>query len=400
MLDEALQGRRPVEADLLGRVFQGRYQVTALLGKGGMGWVFRARHLKLGQEVALKVLRRDVGDDLRLVKRFFLEARTCAQLRHPHTIRVHDFGESEDGFLYLAMEFLAGHPLSRHIARGPLDPRRAARLAMQVCQSLDEAHDAGLVHRDLKPDNIFLCKIHKLDDFVKVLDFGIAKLAEGAGGERLTATGTVVGTPSYLSPEQAQGLPLDRRSDLFALGVTLHEMLTGQPPFEGPSAVATLGKIVLEPPPPLPASVAGQPVPPALRELIEQLLAKQPAARPASAEEAAHRLEAFAGDPTSGVGRLVPRPHGAPAGSPAAPAPGPVDDQAPTVIGLEPPPLPVATLPTGRAAARPGPPLLVVVLIVLLVGIGLGGLTAGLVFLGSSGEAGDATPAPAATAAP
>ncbi len=308
MVDEARVRRPNAEADLVGKVFDNRYEVLSLLGSGGMGWVFKARHLAMQHLVALKVMRRELAEDLNAIKRFYQEARACSKLSHPHTIKVHDFGTAEDGHLYLAMEYLQGEPLNKVIARdGPLPPARACHLAAGICQSLDEAHDLGLVHRDLKPANIFVCELHRLKDWVKVLDFGIAKFVAGdEESETLTRSGLVLGTPKYFSPEQAAAQPLDRRSDLYALGVILFEMLTGKAPFNAASAGSLAALHLHEAPPPLPEVVAGRPIPPALRTLVAQLLEKQPAARPASAAEVEARLLSVMGAWPQPIGPVPP----------------------------------------------------------------------------------------------
>ena len=302
MMDESLFGGRQDEPELLGKVFDNRYEVESLIGRGGMGWVFKARHVTMQHEVALKVMRRELARELAAAKRFYQEARSSAQLKHPNTIRVYDFGASEDGLLYLAMEHLEGQPLSTVVQQeGPLDPARVIAIATQVCGSLDEAHDKGMVHRDLKPDNIFLTEVHRLRDFVKVLDFGIAKLveADGSGAEALTSTGLVVGTPKYLSPEQAQARPVDRCSDLYSLGIILYELLVGRVPFDAGSAAALLVQHITVPAPDVPPAVDGVPIPPGLRALVGELLRKDPKDRPRSAAVVAERLAMLSG--ASGV---------------------------------------------------------------------------------------------------
>ncbi|TNF24075.1 MAG: serine/threonine protein kinase [Deltaproteobacteria bacterium] len=275
------------QPDLIGRVFADRYEVVDVLGAGGMGSVFLARHRAMQQDVALKVLKKDIANHPSAIKRFFREARLSAQLSHPNTIRVYDFGAS-DGQLYLAMEFLQGRTLGAALREdGRLSPERAINVTRQVCAALDAAHNAGMVHRDLKPDNIFLTSLRNAPDFVKVLDFGIAKPVGDAEGDRsgLTNTGLMVGTPRYMSPEQAQGLPIDARTDLYAVGVLLYEMLTGVVPFDAPTPVALLVRHCNEAPPPLPARIGDQIVPMSLRQLVAWLLEKDPKNRPQTAAE-------------------------------------------------------------------------------------------------------------------
>ena len=271
---------------LVGRLFGGRYQVDAVVGKGGMGWVFRATDPVMQRTVALKVMRRDVARDMAAVKRFSKEARDCSRLRHHHTISVYDFGVSDDGYLYLVMEFLDGRPLGEVLREeGALPLPRVVHIAAQICRSLDEAHDLGLVHRDLKPANVFLTQVHHATDYVKVLDFGIAKTVSGDKGETLTRSGMVIGTPKYLSPEQAKAQTLDRRSDLYSLGVILFEMASGAVPFDAPSTGALIAKQIYEPPPPLPETAAGRPIPSPFRALVAEMLHKEPGQRPASARD-------------------------------------------------------------------------------------------------------------------
>ena len=310
MVEEGLFGKGEPAPELVGRMFGDRYQVESLIGLGGMGWVFKATHLVMQQTVALKVMRQEVARDMSAVKRFYQEARACSQLGHHNTIKVHDFGVSDDGFPYIVMEFLRGRPLNEVLkVEGAFPTARAIRIATQICKSLDEAHEVGLVHRDLKPANIFLTRMHGEEDYVKVLDFGIAKFV--SGGDRrehsLTQSGMVIGTPKYLSPEQAQAKTLDRRSDLYSLGIILYEMLLGEVPFDAPSTGALLVKQIQEAPRPLPETVDGRPIPPALRRVVLQLLAKNRAERPTTAIAVAQYLEAV------GEGKEPPNLASAPA---------------------------------------------------------------------------------------
>lgn len=296
---------------LVGQTLGGRYEVDELVGRGGMGWVFRGRHRFTGQTLALKVMRREVARDREAVRRFYREARACMGLRHHHTIKVHDFGISDEGFPFLVMEYLEGRSLAALLAEtGPLPPERAAHIATQICKSLDEAHEQGLVHRDLKPSNVFLTAMHGEQDYVKVLDFGIAKFVGETDESMITVSGVVLGTPRYLSPEQAQAGPLDRRSDLYSLGVLLHEMLSGALPFASSNLQALLVMHVQERPPLLPAAVDGRPIPEALRRLVVRLLAKRPDERPATAAELVRLLNAALGGGGAGTptGNRAPRP--------------------------------------------------------------------------------------------
>ena len=280
---------------LLGKVIGGKYEIKGVLGKGNMGAVYLGRHKAMDAAVAIKLLHANIGANLNAAERFVNEAKACSRLYHPHTIRVMDFGQTDGGELYLVMELLDGEDLKDLLRReGPLAPARAISITRQIAQSLDEAHAAGLVHRDLKPANVFLTKMHRHDEFVKVIDFGISKAySADAEGMDLTLDGAVLGTPLYMSPEQVRGLPLDRRSDLYALGVMLYQMLAGQPPFRAKTTTALLMAHANDPPPPLPPMVGEHAIPPALQELVAALLAKDREERLQSAAELDELLESF-----------------------------------------------------------------------------------------------------------
>lgn len=223
-----------------GTVVADRYEINGLLGRGGFGEVYRARHTGTHETVALKVLRPELLSESSAVDRFTAEARLCASLRHPNTVRVFDFGQTPEKALYLAMEFLEGESLEEILARGPLTPRRAARITTQVLKSLAEAHGRKIVHRDLKPENILVGALAGEPDFVHVIDFGIAKfLAEGANAA-LTQAGAIIGTPHYMSPEQIRGDTLDARADLYSVGVLLYRCLSGRHPYDGDTTFGIL----------------------------------------------------------------------------------------------------------------------------------------------------------------
>ena len=210
----------------------GRYRLQAPIGKGGMGDVWLAWDLSLRRNVALKILRTGTAPDSDTLKRFEREAHAAGQLRGPHVVRVFDFGASDDGLYYIAMEYLPGLDLATIVEDfGPVPPARAINIIMQACGALEEAHAAGIIHRDLKPHNLFLTRVGDDPDVVKLLDFGVARLRDPTNAtDRLTWTGIVVGTPSYLAPELWQGAPADERSDIYALGATLHFLLSGTTP--------------------------------------------------------------------------------------------------------------------------------------------------------------------------
>ena len=213
---------------MLGKVVAGRYRLEARLGEGGMGVVYRARHVLIDRVVALKLIRPDLRGETHLRAWMLREARAANRVDHAHIIDIHDIGETEEGELYLVMEYLIGTPLSQELARGPMPIARAIDILEQMCAALARAHDLGVVHRDLKSDNILLTQRGGRKDFVKILDFGLAAIARDP---RLAPKGAVFGTPEYMSPEQARGEDATSYSDLYALGVLLFEMLTGQLPF-------------------------------------------------------------------------------------------------------------------------------------------------------------------------
>jgi serine/threonine protein kinase len=237
---------------LIGQTIADKYRIDALLGKGGMGKVYRATRLFIGDAVALKVMSAERVSDHTAVERFRREAQAAARLKHPNAVSIYDFGVSSQGIVYLVMELVAGQSL-RHIIsqQGPLTPAAASEILNQVCAALEEAHKHNIIHRDIKPDNIVVdARGDGLS--VKVLDFGIAKLRDlSATATNLTQTGSVVGTPNYMSPEQCLGEELDHRSDIYSLGIVLYESLTGIVPFNSPTSAAIVVQQVTQPPPPL-----------------------------------------------------------------------------------------------------------------------------------------------------
>jgi serine/threonine-protein kinase len=213
----------------------GRYRLQAPIGKGGMGEVWLAWDQSLHRNVALKIIRVGTASNTAALKRFELEAQAAGRLRGPHVAHVFDFGASDDGLYYIAMEYLDGMNLATIVEKfGPLPPARAMHLAIQACLALEEAHEAGIIHRDLKPHNLFVTHVPDEPDFIKLLDFGVARLrAVGSVDDRLTKVGLVVGTPAYVASELWHGGEADERSDIYAFGITMHVMLTGVTPFEG-----------------------------------------------------------------------------------------------------------------------------------------------------------------------
>ncbi len=265
---------------LVGKTVAGRYEIVERLGVGGMGTVYRARQKGLVRDVALKILKREVSTNPDAVARFQREAKAMSLLAHPNTVRVFDFGQTPDGLLYLAMELLEGETLGERFQREPrLPPEEAIEIARQILSSLHEAHSKGLVHRDMKPDNIFLAELEGHEELVvKVLDFGIAKAWSGDVqlDQHETQAGTVFGTPRYMSPEQAQGHPLDPRSDLYSVGILLYQMLTGTPPFVDDDAVVVMAKHIREKPVPVRRRAPDVPIPASLERIVTKALQKDP----------------------------------------------------------------------------------------------------------------------------
>lgn len=277
---------------------QGRYRIERMLGAGGMGTVYAATQVAVQRTVALKVLSGDLTADNVELRRFYREARLASQLRHPNVVAILDFGIDEaSNTPYIAMEYVEGRSLASILrAEGPLGEVRTARLLEQVARALVAAHGAGLVHRDLKPDNIMVSVLPDGLEHVTVLDFGIAKSVsqEVATSGQLTNSGVVVGTPRYMSPEQVGARAVDGRSDLYSLGIILHEMLAGQPPFGGDQLVALMIAHVSAPRPPYPALVDGAAPRPAMVALHRSLLAIDVDARPRDAQTVAFTLRAIA----------------------------------------------------------------------------------------------------------
>ncbi len=288
-----------VGEELVGRtIANGRYEIVRLLGEGGMGAVYQARQVAMDRMVALKLIQSELVRNQAAAARFHREMKLTARIEHPNTIRVYDFGEAE-GQLFLTMELLRGHTLAAVLAQSRrLELPRIVRIATQVCRALQAAHSEGVVHRDLKPDNVMLLEQYGEHDVVKVLDFGVAKsLDQQEAG--MTTAGAVIGTPAYMSAEQAMGAPVDQRSDLYSLGIMLYEMASGRVPFTAPALTALLVAHATEAPPPLAQVAPG--VPPGLVALIDELLRKDPAARPQTAKAVEQRLEALLGGPMTGM---------------------------------------------------------------------------------------------------
>jgi serine/threonine-protein kinase len=297
---EDLRGLTPTSDTLsvpwAGKVIDGRYRIREKLGEGGMGSVFKVEHVRIGKVLALKVLRPDLLKDKRVRTRFHQEARIVSKLSHANTIQVFDFGELEDGSLYIAMEYLNGRDLAWTLrAHGPLSEERAIQVGVQVLAALAEAHELGIIHRDIKPANCMLVKGRRSrgDELVKVLDFGIAKLMEGEGRKHITGITDFVGTPTYMSPEQASGEELDPRSDLYSLGAMLFELVSGRGPYLAPNPMAIVTQhLAPTAAPRLSEVVKDRPISPAFEDVVAQAMEKKRDRRFAGAEEMRVALEA------------------------------------------------------------------------------------------------------------
>jgi len=276
------------EADTgIGRTIGGKYRIDALLGRGGMGRVYRATDVGLDRPVAVKMLDSALLADPTMAKRFQREARAATRLRHPNSVAVMDFGQTDDGQMYLVMELVGGRSLTRLIAdEFPVAHERVVRIGAQILAALSEAHAHGVLHCDLKPENVMVESRRDEADAVKVLDFGVAKIAEGGPAlSRLTQIGSVCGTPGYMSPEQARGETLDPRTDLYSVGVILYELVTGKLPFDAETPIGLITRALTERPPRPSVRRPDVRVPIALEALIMRTLSTDRDDRPASAEE-------------------------------------------------------------------------------------------------------------------
>src|SRR5256714_1596836 len=290
--------------DLVGQVLADRYHIMKKLGEGGMGKVYLAEHVKMGRRSAIKVMNPSMVHDPEAVARFNREASNASRISDAHVCAIYDFGETPEGLIYLAMEFIEGEPLTELIrSEGALPLARAADIAIQVAAALQAAHDLGIVHRDLKPDNIMLTRSRDGADAVKVVDFGLAKAVGGeGGGQKVTRTGLVVGTPEFMSPEQLSGDKLDGRSDVYSLGLVLFNMLTGTLPFAADSVQETMIKRLTDEPAELIEVRPDLHFPPGLQQTLDTALARSPVNRYQSAAKFAHDLAAVVGLSRTGAG--------------------------------------------------------------------------------------------------
>ncbi len=312
----------PAEDPLIGTTIAGRYLINKKLGEGGMGAVYLAMHTILEKQVALKVLHGEFARKPDLVERFVGEAKAASRIRHENVIDISDFGSTPEGLVFFAMELLTGHDLHDDIARarlaGHLLPwSRSKKIFLQICAALSAAHAKGIVHRDLKPENVYLVEFLGDPDFVKLLDFGIAKIAdvEGDGGRKLTKTGMLFGTPEYMSPEQARGEQVDYRVDIYAMGCILFQLVTGQVPFSADNFMGVLSMHLTEEPPVIaPETFDRIGAPRALAGVIDRALTKDRAARWQKIDDFANAVREVSGDP-------LPADKSEPRRTPSVPAP-------------------------------------------------------------------------------
>ena len=292
-------------ADLVGQVVADRYHVMKKLGEGGMGRVYLAEHVKMGRRSAIKVMNPSMVHDPDAVARFNREASNASRINHPNVCAIYDFGDTADGLVFLAMEFIEGEPLTDLLIReGVLPIARATNIFLQTAEALQAAHELGIVHRDLKPDNIMLTKGRGGSDTVKVVDFGIAKAIAGAeAGQKVTKTGLVMGTPEFMSPEQLSGDNVDGRSDLYSLALVFYQMLSGTLPFEATTVQETMIKRLTEEPAKLKDTRPDLAFPPGLQAVLDSALMRSPTQRYQSVAKFAADVAAVTGRP---VARSVP----------------------------------------------------------------------------------------------
>lgn len=321
------------EDALIGRILDDRWRIEEKIGEGGMGSIYLASQESVGREVAVKTLRTALSENDEFSERFMREARVTSSINHPHCVTIFDFGRTDDDTLYLAMEFLEGEPLADRMEREPVPMRTIIEIGIQVASALSAAHERDVIHRDLKPDNIFLLDIADGSTFTKVLDFGISK--ELGSDEDLTQTGQIFGTPDYMSPEQARGDELDPRTDLYSLGCILYEMVADTPPFDRPKAMKILLAHIQDDVTPV-SEVADREVPEPVASVIMDLLEKDREERPESAEAVRGMLEEIF---ENFVGSDSPAPAGG--GAAAGPADGRAEE-----IGK------AATVPPGSGEAE------------------------------------------------
>ncbi len=273
---------------MCGRLIAGRYRINSRIARGGMGSVYLARNTDDGTACAVKVLREELILDARLRERFVYESRAASRIAHPAVAKTYEIGETPWGEMFIVMEYVNGPPLRKLIKAGPIHERRTVTIGAAIAEGLAAAHACGVIHRDLKPENILMPRAGNADSVVKIVDFGVARIVDAP---RITTTQHVLGTPQYISPEQAMGGPVDTRSDVYSLGVILYEMLTGSLPFDGDDPESLLRKHIKARPLPISEVVEAGAVKPALASLVMSCLEKSPLHRPGSMEQI---VEAFA----------------------------------------------------------------------------------------------------------
>jgi serine/threonine protein kinase len=274
---------------MCGRLIAGKYRITSRIARGGMGSVYLARNTDDGTACAVKVLREELLLDARIRERFIYESRAAARIVHPAVARTYEIGETPSGEMFIVMEYVNGPPLRKLLKAGPIPEARTVVLGTAIAGGLAAAHVNGIIHRDLKPENILLPH-NDAESIVKLVDFGVARIVDAP---RITTTQHVLGTPQYISPEQAMGGPIDCRSDIYSLGVILYEMLTGDLPFDGDEPESLLRKHIKTRPQPIGEIVEAGRVAPALASLVMSCLEKSPLARPASMELFVTALDAL-----------------------------------------------------------------------------------------------------------
>jgi serine/threonine protein kinase len=285
----------------IGNVVKGRYNVISKLGEGGMGAVYLAEQITIGRKVALKVLKGKFASEDEFIGRFRREARSAASINHRNVVTIYDFDQANDGSLFIAMEYLPGVKLSEIVKRdGSLPSGRAIRIGLQIAEGLDAAHRAGVIHRDIKPDNVMIIEKRGGDE-VKLMDFGIARLQESVASN-LTRTGVIMGTPAYMAPEQAEGTQVSEKTDIYALGIVLYEMLTGSVPFKAPTPSAVLVKQLQEPP--IPLRKVRKEISAAIDRLVMRALEKNPEKRQPDMSKVVEGLQEIAFD-IRGAGNTV-----------------------------------------------------------------------------------------------
>jgi len=274
----------------IGEIVDGRYRVLGLIGGGGMGEVYRIEHIRMGKIAAMKIIHGVLAKNKEMRDRFHREAQAISRLTHIHTVQVFDFGQHKDA-MYLVMEYVRGEDLGNVLRRdGPMDVYRAGRIIIQVCQALAEAHERGVVHRDVKPENILLTRTKDGQDFVKIVDFGLARIKE-EGEPSITAQGSIIGTPYYMSPEQARGDDPDQRTDIYSLGGVLYRSITGEVPYAAPSPMVVLTKCLTEELKPPTRRRPDLKIPPKVEEVVMKAMAKDPGSRYSSALEMADAMQ-------------------------------------------------------------------------------------------------------------